>query len=270
MIKKIISIDLDGTLLNERKEITAKTIHVIENITNMGHIVVPCSGRALNDIPHVLRKNLTYFICSNGAIIWDEKNRNIMESYVLNKASVQSILNLIKDIDHVVTIVKNGMIFSEERIFETLFAEDKANGLEELFRKTRVIMKDIDNVISQKNIEKLHLNFFSKSQRDEAIRRINEITGCNVTFSDDFNLEISSEKATKGYALMWLMNKKGIEQKNVISIGDNNNDISMFQVSGLKVAMKNANKDLKIKADYITPLDNNNDGAAIFLEKYFE
>ena len=59
-----------------------------------------------------------------------------------------------------------------------------------------------------------------------------------------------------------------IQKSNSICFGDSGNDISMFESSGIKVAMKNATEDIKNIADYITEHSNNENGVIEFLKKY--
>ena len=73
--------------------------------------------------------------------------------------------------------------------------------------------------------------------------------------------EIFSKEASKGRALAALAEKLGIEKQEIACIGDGENDLSMFEASGLKIAMGNAVSGLKEQADYITAT-NNRDGVA--------
>ena len=73
---------------------------------------------------------------------------------------------------------------------------------------------------------------------------------------------------TKANAIKILADHLDINKEEIIVIGDGANDISMFEMSGYKIAMGNANNKLKEKADYITD-SNNQDGVAKALEEIF-
>ena len=77
---------------------------------------------------------------------------------------------------------------------------------------------------------------------------------------------VSNVRCSKGNALKFLSDYLNIPIENTIAIGNDKNDISMFEVAGLSVAVDNASDDIKSKVDYIT-LSNDEDGVAVFLEE---
>ena len=79
--------------------------------------------------------------------------------------------------------------------------------------------------------------------------------------------EIFSKDASKGNSLKALSAHLGIEKEEIACIGDGENDSFMFEESGLKIAMGNAEEMLKQRADYVTS-SNRHDGAAEAIEKY--
>ena len=88
-----------------------------------------------------------------------------------------------------------------------------------------------------------------------------------ITMSRPFYLEFTHREATKGKALEYLANLKGVSRNNIMAIGDSYNDISMIQYAGLGVAMGNAPEDVKTHADYITS-SNDEDGVAKVIDKF--
>ena len=76
------------------------------------------------------------------------------------------------------------------------------------------------------------------------------------------------KRQTKGSAVKELAKYLSIDVNEVICIGDNENDLEMLEVAGLAVAMKNATKTIREKADVISDFDNNHHGVADVIEKY--
>lgn len=70
----------------------------------------------------------------------------------------------------------------------------------------------------------------------------------------------------KAPALLSIASRYDFKTDNIISFGDSHNDISMLEVSGIGVAMANADDDVKAVADIVT-LSNNNDGVAHIIEQ---
>ncbi len=75
----------------------------------------------------------------------------------------------------------------------------------------------------------------------------------SITFSGPLYLEVTSRGVSKGRALTSLAEYLGLALKNVAAIGDQQNDLSMFEVAGLAIAMGNAPEDVKTRADVIAP-----------------
>ena len=86
--------------------------------------------------------------------------------------------------------------------------------------------------------------------------------------SDIDNVDVTDKQVTKGSAVNELAKYLSIDVNEVICIGDNENDLEMLEVAGLAVAMKNATKTIREKADVISDFDNNHHGVADVIEKY--
>ena len=70
---RLIALDLDGTLMNRKKEITARTRAVIREATEAGILVMPATGRPATGFPDVLEAipECRYALTSNGALVYD-------------------------------------------------------------------------------------------------------------------------------------------------------------------------------------------------------
>jgi Cof subfamily protein (haloacid dehalogenase superfamily) len=87
-----------------------------------------------------------------------------------------------------------------------------------------------------------------------------------VVFSAKFFLEFLNKETNKGKALKALCEYLKIDPSEVMAIGDEENDLSMLEYAGHKIAMDNANKKLKDIATYITS-SNNDEGVGKAVEK---
>ena len=107
----------------------------------------------------------------------------------------------------------------------------------------------------------------------EKIEQIDDlsITNTNINLTLDngsYFCDINLKGTSKGIAVKKLMDILNLNIEEVICFGDSMNDYEMFQACNYTVAMKNATKDLKDKAYFITEFDNNENGVAKFIEKY--
>ena len=90
----------------------------------------------------------------------------------------------------------------------------------------------------------------------------------SIACSHDNLLDIVGPNVNKGTALIELADILKISVSEIIAIGDNYNDIEMIKIAGLGVAMGNAPSEVKDAADFVTK-DNNNEGIAHFISKFF-
>lgn len=114
---------------------------------------------------------------------------------------------------------------------------------------------------------------------EKIIKKINTLEGlepfviCSYLYKSDENtfeskyIDIAKNGCSKKNAIHILADKLGIKQEEIIVMGDGGNDISMFECAGLKIAMANAEKYLKEKADFITT-SNNDNGVAKAIQKF--
>lgn len=82
-----------------------------------------------------------------------------------------------------------------------------------------------------------------------------------------YDVHITHELATKKHALQALLSRLNVDHKHVMVVGDGGNDLPLFELAGLKVAMGNAADELKKAADWIAP-SVDDDGLAVAIEKY--
>ena len=82
-------------------------------------------------------------------------------------------------------------------------------------------------------------------------------------------LEIMNKGASKKAAITFLLNQFGLTNKDVLTIGDNYNDIEMLQYAGVGIAIGNSPDDVKAHADFIT-LDNDSDGIKFALDTFIK
>lgn len=82
-----------------------------------------------------------------------------------------------------------------------------------------------------------------------------------------FDIHITNKEATKKHAMQELLTILKVHKKEVMAVGDSDNDLPLFESAGFKVAMANSSPKLKNQADYITA-DVTKDGLAQAIEKY--
>lgn len=107
--------------------------------------------------------------------------------------------------------------------------------------------------------------FFFNEKLSQSARYIVETNNNSTASFGHFYVEVYSNDTSKGIALRALANILGISKNEIISIGNGEKDLTMFEESGIKVAVENVEASLKAKADLIVP-SNNNDGVVEAIE----
>lgn len=279
---KIIAIDLDGTLLSENLTIQDKDVSALKKGQKQNHIVTIATGRALFDAKHIIDKyNLNCpIIASNGAQIYVDSQK-IYERFIssdviqpiiqwLNKENIyyqvylsdkivvssQGIYQLEKQL---YDVVNQDPHFNKDVFWKAINAQIYQHGLEEVSG----IINHIDFVIKFMIVSPI------KSKLKQTKEYFSQMDGCVVSSSGLFNLEIMSAGVDKGVALHKLCEYYKTTVTNAIAIGDNLNDIPMFKVAGIGIAMGNADDRLSKVATFRT-LSNYNCGVAYAFEHYIQ
>ncbi|WP_346890297.1 Cof-type HAD-IIB family hydrolase [Clostridium sp. UBA1056] len=267
---KLICVDMDGTLLNNKKKISQRNLKAINEAYNKGARFVVATGRifvSANYYGDIIGVK-TPIIASNGAYIREkDMDRAIYEEY-LNKEECISILNLLKTHGIMPQFYSTDTIYTEE-VKHSALAYSKAN--ETLPRNRQVAIR----IVSQwEKLFEENINLIKVMVMDDDKDRVRvakkdflELKKFEVVSSMDGSFEIMKKGTSKGEAVKKICEYYGINRNEVICIGDNENDLSMIKFAGLGVAMGNAEEFVKKQADYIT-FSNEDDGVAHVIEEF--
>ena len=281
----LFAIDLDGTLLDSNHTISKENALAIKKRQEQGDLVIIATGRASFDAKNILRKHHIFgcpIIASNGAEleykIDDRVHRN---NSSIDRQTSERIFRYLSEEEVYVQIYLEDKILLKSEATEILFAKtEKERVLNQSFNSD-LFLHSIHAQLTQYGVEYVDcitsndlsrvIKFMIVSPNQGLLkkieRRLSLINMCAISSSGAYNLEIMSVGINKGSSLIKVASDCNIELSNTIAIGDNLNDLSMFQVAGNSVAMKNAEESIKSIATYET-LDNNRSGVAYALNDY--
>lgn len=282
MMKKLIAIDLDGTLLSSNIDISKENVKAIQAAQEAGHIVMICSGRAPEDIKNVISK--TPLQCpvagSNGTmVIADDK---LLSQISIQKETVQHVATILNEKQYPFKLYTNKGIFVASTWSERMlsFLEKNKDVLNHLTEKeyklmteqpketdTIKIFEDLGDVLKIEDITVQKFFIPTISGKDELIAALNSTEGISITTSGPFNIEIMDTNGHKGNGIRVMAEYFNIPIEDTVAIGDNFNDVPMLEAAGLSVAMGNGDPTIKKMADVVT-LTNNEHGVAHAIEKY--
>ena len=287
---KLVAIDLDGTMLNSYGMVTEKTKQVIKNTIDKGTEVIIASGRPIDSIKTIAKEigSENYFIAGNGALIYDIKKDEIIYEKFMNKQKVLEIIKICEENSIAYNIYTEKTIIAKGLKYNVLYYY-KENLKKEENKKTNItIVEDVYEYI--KNLEnekflKITVCDETKSVFNSIIRKLRTVEDIDVLDvlhmsrkmikqgTEDvpieyYYTEISLKDVDKWNAIEYLANKMNISKDEIIAIGDNINDKKMIENAKVGIAMGQSTPVITKIADFVT-LNNNEDGVAKALEKYF-
>ncbi|HBA63475.1 MAG TPA: Cof-type HAD-IIB family hydrolase [Lachnospiraceae bacterium] len=268
---KLIGLDLDGTLLNDRKELTPYTEHVLSEAIAKGVHVLAATGRPIGGIPERIRNfpGMRYAVTANGARIIDLQEEKILYEALVEPKNVEKILDVFECYDTLKEVYLDGISYVSEKEFADLPRYVENPAMRQYIRLTKIPVADVRQEMQKtgKGSDKVHALFADLSERECALEDLKKIPGVTVSSAIRNNIEVNGGEVDKGKGLLRLGKILGIEREEIMACGDGLNDVAMLRDAGLGVAMGNASAEVKAAADVVT-CSNEEDGVAKAIEMY--
>ncbi|MFA7494351.1 MAG: Cof-type HAD-IIB family hydrolase [Proteiniphilum sp.] len=264
---KLLVLDVDGTLVNSKKELSPQTLTTLLKTEHAGIRLVLASGRSPYGLRHLVEKLEMkkwggYILPYNGAQIIDAKSDEVlfekridpvMFPYLEKKAQKNGFAIFTYHRNQLITTDPENEHIRNEALLngmEIVAVEDLSAAVNFSPNKCVLVSDDESALIALK---------------EQWRKRLAGVL--DVYRSEVFFLEVVPKFVDKGNTLGVLIEKLGISTEEVMAIGDGRRDFSMLQLAGLGIAMGNAQDSIKACADYITE-SNNQDGVAIAVQKF--
>jgi Cof subfamily protein (haloacid dehalogenase superfamily) len=261
---KMLVLDLDDTLLTDDYRISERNRKRLIEAQEKGVYVVLASGRPT---PAMIRfadelelsKYGSFIISYNGAVITDLRNNQIIFEHGLTKEQIHDIYDF--SIEHNVHILtyKDKQIVTE--------TESEYIGVEQVI--TGMAINKVDcfkTTMDRPAIKCLLLEEPSYLKVVES-RMKKAFSDLSVSISKPFFLEVVPHGIDKAASIHHLAEKLGIQQSEVIAVGNAGNDLSMIEYAGLGIWVDNVTPELRDRADVIVA-SNNDDGVAEVVERF--
>lgn len=262
---KLIALDMDGTLLNEAKEITQENYEAIQAAKANGKQVILATGRPLAGVQRYLEhldlvSDKDYVVAFNGALVQKTKSGEIISKTPLSIEDYQYLYEISRKLgvhihalteSYVTTPINNKYTEVEAEINQIPIIEKQLFEIDENETIVKVMFIDEPEILDQA-IENMPKEIYEKY---------------TVLRSMPFFLEFLDKRVNKGYGVSQVAEALGIEADQVICVGDAGNDLDMIEYAGLGVAMGNAFEEVKEIANYVT-LSNEESGVAHVIKKF--
>ena len=269
---RLICFDLDGTFLDDNKNIPPENMRALERAAARGVWIVPATGRIVPGLPEALRTPpfLRWYITSNGAYVYDA-----WEDRVVVKAEValERALDFYAYADSIGVLYdcyQNDWGYMTDWMLEEATRVIPDAGIRRLITTLRSPVPELKEYLREKGepLQKMQLYFTDPAQRARELETLpKSFPDLRFTSSVPFNIEINAAGATKGQAMLGLCRVLGIGPDQVLALGDGTNDLDMITAAGVGVAMANADPELIAGADCVTG-SNNEGGFAAAVERF--
>lgn len=263
---KLIAMDLDGTLNNDEKRITPRTVEALMQAQRRGLRLVLASARPS---PGLYKERdllqLQAFggilMSYNGGRIVDAASSKVLFETAMEPEQTRHVLKALEVLP-VTPILDDGKQF---------YVTDR-NGYKVAYecQNNNMICTEVENLADFLSFAPVKILM---SVQPEQLQRVQaQIAGflpetLTVVQTAPFYLEVIPKSINKGQGIRDICRALEIPTEAVIAFGDAQNDIPMLKAAGMGVAMGNASETVKAAADYVT-LSNNEDGIAAALDRY--
>lgn len=269
---RVIGLDLDGTLLDENKEISPRTYRALAAAAEMGVALVPVTGRPWTGIPAAVMTlpGVRYLITSNGATIRDlRQGGSLVENHIPHNLGLEVLTRLRRhQVPHLAFY--NGIGYGEESVYRAICRKHMGTPLLPYLVKTRrPVPGSLMDYFRQgdKRVEEFMIMAESPQIRDQVLTDLLRMEGLSFAIPFPNDLEVTAQGADKGEALVMVARRLGLPPEGIMALGDSGNDISLLERAAFPVAMGNATQELKDIAKFVTA-SNQEDGVALALEKF--
>ena len=268
---RMVALDLDGTTFNSAGDISERTVSAIERAADRGVHVIISTGRAFSSLPDHIKgvRGIEYAITSNGAHVnLVDSGESVYDDY-LDPGAVSEVARLKYETGADIEVFIDGRAYVDESYYNDVRDNGCSYRNADYVLWSRTPVPDAVSLMLShaEEIENVNFVFQTLELLEKYRSEVEAIENATITSSFQSNLEVGGPHTSKKTALIWLMERLGVDAGELMCCGDAPNDIAMAEMAGIGVAVGNAWGGLKDHADYITG-SNDDDGVAAAIEKF--
>lgn len=265
IVYRAIALDLDGTLTNNKKEVTPATRKALLTAQENGAHIILASGRPTFGIEPVaesleLSTRGGYILSYNGGKIIDWRTKEEIYSQHLPNNMIPTLYNYAKKHGYALLGYVGKEIITESA--DDIYVAEES-------RINKMPIRKVDNLLAELEPNPTKLLMTAEPiVAMEAEKELLALVGdrMDVYRSAPFFVELVPKGIDKAQSLLRLLAKLNLTPQDMIAFGDGYNDLSMLRLAGMGVAMSNAAPEVRSEANYVT-LSNEEDGVAVAINK---
>lgn len=266
---KLITIDVDGTLVTPLKRLTKKNKEAIKKAKKEGIHIALVSGRPFTSMIHLieeldLAQKGHFTICQNGSYIYDNFTRKPMFGTYQRPKDLFVIDEMLEGYKLELSSMDDAGFYTRHKnpnFYTKMDARINKLPLKTIAYEDWPEDKDFGRFLILGAASEI--SHFIKNMPKELKENYYPVQ------TAPFLIEVMNKNTNKGYAIGQMIEKLGLDMNEVMAIGNEKNDIPMLEEAGFAVAMGNAVEELKVHADFITK-SNLNSGVGYAIERLIE
>lgn len=250
--------DLDDSLLNSEKRISATDLQTIHRLKEQGVYFFIASGRHpdfVRDLAHQTGTDLP-MACSNGALIYDFARNQSLKAHPIAKPAAAKLKTFLdaNDLPYIIYTTEFP-IFTANNPRLQYWKNINECSLPEHRFEVRIL--DERFMIDEHDIVKFLIPSSDPKAYEGVQSNCNQNGELSLVYSGKGLLDVNAAGSSKGEGLRFLSEIFGFSLENTLALGDNYNDESMLRICGYPVCPENAEEDMKAIARHITTHHNN-------------
>jgi Cof subfamily protein (haloacid dehalogenase superfamily) len=259
---RLVTIDLDGTLLDSRQQVSARNLAALERLLDAGVIVALATARDRASIAGrvpLVREGL-YYIASGGAMVYEAATKSIIWAETLLPALAAEAVTFLQRFDQPVFVNADSDYWVDRDSDRVAMIEQRYDLRTRPFAR----VEDVPVPVMRASLAA------PRPVLERAAREASAAFGdrARVSLASPDWLDVLGPGAGKGPALMWLQAHAGVRPDETLAIGDYDSDLPLFAAAGYRVAMANGVEAIRAAATHRTT-SNDDDGVAMALEHFF-
>lgn len=263
---KLVLADNDGTLVNDKREMTARTKEVLEKLHEQGYLFGLASGRGYYDLKTYPEKwGLSFipevFVCYNGAELKDNINDRIFQYSFLQPEQIRQVIELCN------TLGLNPHVFHDQLALVREVDDLTQKSMDRNVKQVVRVVEDDSEFYSRQTAKVLYRLSLEGMAAFEKFLEDKSIPGVIGYKTQPHVYEFVSENTRKSFAIRQFCEMHDISLDEVIAFGDTSNDNDMLACC-YGVCMANGSPDTKAVSKEITRYTNNEDGFADYVEQH--
>lgn len=241
---KLITCDIDGTLMNTNRLLSEKFVEIVKDLKDLGVQFTFASGRLpykIMPLVSQINSDLPFVACNGGCIFQNEK-------FLLKK---MFSIRILREVINLSEILDDTILYSFDGI-EYCLRETKESAIKRQKRGSYYPIRGIENEEWEK-LKILKLNILSNKSISLLKNQLDAIKDeVEITYYGDFGVEIVPKGVNKLTGIKQIIEHMNVSLDEIIAIGDNENDLELLRNVGIGVAVQNATQEIKECSNFVT------------------